>query len=130
MASEADLQWWLSLAPTLRWTWARTYAQRAPHWYVVLGKTPGMDAADFGRAGRVIRTFGEPGKFYNVTRLYLFSEDRRFQFWCIWSKPFRGEDATGINMAESDKVYGPQDNFNLDWLRELRLPVEDDDGRR
>ena len=24
----------------------------------------------------MIRTFGEPGKFYRVTRLYLFTEDR------------------------------------------------------
>ena len=60
-----------------RMTWAkRRPAKRAPHWYIVAGKTPGISYDDFIRAGRVIRTFGEPGKFYRMTRLYLFTEDR------------------------------------------------------
>lgn len=127
-----DLEWWLSLAPTLQWTWAKTYAKRASHWYIVAGKTPGISYDDFIRAGRVIRTFGEPGKFYRVTRLYLFTEDRSLQFWCGWSSPPKDDDATGINMAKTDRVYGPQSDFDQDRLRELRLPrdVDDDDRRR
>jgi hypothetical protein len=46
--SKADLRWWLDLAPTLTWTFAKTYAKSAPHWYVtVLGnKTPGLTLDD------------------------------------------------------------------------------------
>lgn len=40
-AVQEDLRWWLTLAPSLQWTWAVTYAESAPHWYVVLGRTPG-----------------------------------------------------------------------------------------
>lgn len=76
MTTPHDLEWWLTLAPTLEWTWAKTYADSAPHWYVVEGKTPGMTREDFIRAGRVIRTYGEPGRFYSMTNLYLFSGDR------------------------------------------------------
>ena len=75
-ATAEDRRWWLRLAPTLQWTWAVTYAQTAPHWYVVLGRTPGMERDDFIRVGRVIRTFGEAGRFYSMTNLYLFTEDR------------------------------------------------------
>jgi hypothetical protein len=81
VTTSADLRWWLQIAPTLRWTWARTYSRTSPHWYIVAGKTPGLDHDDFIRAGRVIRSFGSPGKFYRVTRLYLFTADRRLQFW-------------------------------------------------
>ena len=35
-------------------------------------------------------------------------------------------------MAKTDRVYGPQSDFDQDRLRELRLPrdVDDDDRRR
>jgi hypothetical protein len=124
VTTSADLEWWLTLAPTLQWTWAKTYAKRAPHWYVVLGRTSGICDDDFARAGRVIRAFGEPGRFWSMTNLYLFSEDRQLKYWCMWSRPFRGEDATGVNMATTERVYGPQSNFDQDRLRELVLPRE------
>ena len=31
-ATSDDLRWWLDIAPTLKWTWAKTYADFAPHW--------------------------------------------------------------------------------------------------
>jgi hypothetical protein len=116
----ADLDWWLDLAPTLKWTWAKTYANSAPHWYVVQGRTEGMTRADFLRAGRVIRTFGEPGKFYSMTNLYLFTQDRRLKFWCMWSSPPKDDDATLINLATTERTYGPQAGFDEARVRELR----------
>lgn len=62
---QADLRWWLDLAPTLTRIFARTYAETAPHSYVVNGRLPDLTMDDYVRAGRVIRTFGESGKFYN-----------------------------------------------------------------
>lgn len=122
MTDRADLDWWLTLAPSLKWTWAKTYAQTAPHWYVVLGRTEGITRDDFIRAGRVIRTFGEPGKFWSMTNLYLFSADRRLKMWCIWSDPPEDADSTLINLAYGDNVYGPQRDFDEARLRALRLP--------
>jgi hypothetical protein len=128
-AMREDLRWWLDLAPTLEWTWAVTYADSAPHWYVVEGRTPGMTHAEYVRAGRVIRTFGEPGKFWSYTNLYLHTEDRRLKFWCMWSWPPRDRDATLINLATTERTYGPQTGFDQARLDELRLPLPDDGHR-
>lgn len=121
-ATAEDLEWWLGLAPTLEWTWAKTYAETAPHWYVVLGRTPGLQRADYVRTGRVIRTYGQPGKFWATTNLYLFTDDRRLKFWCIWSSPPEDYDATLINLATTERVYGPQSGFDTERVLELALP--------
>lgn len=99
-----DLVWWLRLAPTLRWTWARTYADSAPHSYVVLDRTEGLTRDDFIRAARVIHTFGEPGRFYSSTNNYL-THGR----WRWWTMDARLEDTDLINQAVNDRVYGVQD---------------------
>lgn len=112
----------MGLAPTLEWIWAKTYAESAPHWYVVLGRTQGLTRTDYERAGRVIRTFGEPGKFYSSTNLYLYTEDRSMKFWAMWGDPPQAEDADLINMATTERVYGPQDDYDRERLRSLRLP--------
>ncbi len=122
MSTPADLDWWLDLAPTLSWTFARTYADTAPHWYVVKDRTPGLAHEDYVRAGRVIRTYGEPGKFWSYTNLYLYTEDRRLKFWCMWSNPARESDATLINLATTERTYGPQQDFDMERVHELRLP--------
>jgi hypothetical protein len=44
--THTDLEWWLDLAPRVEWTWARTYADSAPHSYVVLGRTAGLLGRD------------------------------------------------------------------------------------
>src|SRR4051794_13746791 len=79
--SHADLEWWLSIAPTLEWTFARTYAETAPHSYVVVGRTEGLSHEYAVRAGRVIHTFGRPAKFYGATNIYLTSRDGALKLW-------------------------------------------------
>ena len=82
------------------------------------------------RAGRVIRTFGEPGRFYSMTNIYLFADGRlgprTLKFWCMWSSPPRDDwDPTLINLATTEKTYGPQTDFDADVLAALRLPESD-----
>lgn len=123
MTTTADLAWWLDLAPRLRWTEAVTYRDTAPHWYIVEGRTPDIQRADFVRAGRVIRRFGQPRKFYSMTNLYLLDATGRMIFWAMWSSPPRDDDATLINLARADLVYGAQRDFDdarVDELRDLR----------
>lgn len=120
-AAQEDLRWWLETAPTLEWTWAVTHADSAPHWYVVLGRTHGLDRDGYVRAGRVTRTFGEPGKFYSMTNLYLFTEDRSRKYWCMWGADPKDEDATLINMATTERTYGEQRDVDLVRLESLRL---------
>lgn len=105
MTLEEDLQWWLELAPTLNWTFAKTMPD-APHSYVVRGRT--LDEERFMRAVKVIRTFGEPGKFYSATNIYLTDNETKTKWWTM------GDTLEGtiiINKAATDDghVYGKQD---------------------
>ncbi|MET3770283.1 hypothetical protein ABIB15_002993 [Marisediminicola sp. UYEF4] len=100
-----DLTWWLELAPRLGWNFAKTYAQSAPHSYVVRGRTPDLTGEDYVRAGAVIRTFGQPGKFYDTTNIYLTSTDGSIKWWTM-DAVVANTDL--INQATTDRVYGVQ----------------------
>jgi hypothetical protein len=75
-----DFGWWLALAPTLEWTVARTYAQTAPHGYVVHPRTAGMTKSDYVRAAHAIHTFGEPAKFYSIDAAHRNSPEMLIEF--------------------------------------------------
>jgi hypothetical protein len=101
-----DLEWWLDLAPTLTWRFATTYADTAPHSYIVLGKTPRLTRDDFRRAAAVIRTFGQPAKFYSMTNIYLTSRDGSLKWWAMDISVI---DTGLINQATTEAAYGDQD---------------------
>lgn len=65
-----------------------------------------MTAEDFVRAGRVIRTFGVPGKFWSYSNIYLTSPDGRLKWWTM--DPV-ADDTDLINRATTDRTYGPQE---------------------
>lgn len=100
-----DLDWWLATVPALDWIWAKTYADTAPHEYVVEGRTAGLSQDDFVRAGRVIHTFGRPAKFYSMTSIYLTSPDGRLKWWTMDSDV---RDTTLVNQATTERLYGVQ----------------------
>jgi SAM-dependent methyltransferase len=102
-----DRDWWLSKAPALSWTFAKTYAETAPHEYVVLGRhgCP-LSREDCVRAAKVIATFGEPAKFYSMTGIYLTSADGLTKWWTMDAVL---DDTDLINQASTDRVYGVQD---------------------
>jgi len=60
--TQNDFNWWQEKILTLDWVFAVTYAEGAPHEYIS-DRTEDMTKADFERAARVIRTYGEPQKF-------------------------------------------------------------------
>lgn len=95
----------MGLAPALNWAFARTYAQTAPHSYVVLGRTAGMTKDDYVRAGRMIQTFGRSAKFYGMTSIYLTSPDGRMK-WRTMDPEVT--ETNLINQANSDRLYGVQ----------------------
>ena len=100
-----DLDWWLEFAATQNWTFAKTYAETAPHHYVVESRTPGVTHEDMVRAARVIHTFGTPGKYYSLTKIYLVSPDGRFRWW---TEDRHFTDATLVNRATTELNYGIQ----------------------
>lgn len=107
MITQQDLDWWFETATTLTWTFAKTYAETAPHEYVVAGRNGcPLSRGDFVRAAKVIATFGRPAKFYSMTGIYLTSPDRRLKWWTMDADL----DSTDlINQATTERVYGRQD---------------------
>ncbi len=100
-----DLNWWLEFAATRKWTFAKTYAATAPHHYVVEGRTPGVTHDDMVRTARVIHTFGSPGKYYSLTKIYLVSPDGRYRWW---TEDNHFTDTTLVNRATTELFYGIQ----------------------
>lgn len=100
-----DLHWWLEFAAAREWTFARTYAQTAPHHYVVEGRTPGVTHDDMVRDARVIHTFGSPGKYYSLTKIYLVSPDGQYRWW---TEDSHFTDTTLVNRATTELSYGIQ----------------------
>lgn len=107
MVTKADLNWWLDLEPELEWQFATTYAEGAPHEYVIAGKTPGFTADDAARAAHVIRTYGEPMKFYKETRIYLVTP-MGWKHWDMQGQVIIDESVTVINRGRVGHVYGIQ----------------------
>jgi Methyltransferase domain len=126
MTTDEDLDWWLGLAPALEWTYARTYAESAPHSYVA-NRTAGMTRKDFVRAAHVIATFGQPAKFYTMTSIYLASPDGRVKWWTM----DRDLSATAlINQATTERLYGvqnaPSTSSGIETPYDARATVYDD----
>jgi SAM-dependent methyltransferase len=63
------------------------------------------DPSDIERAARVIHTFGQPGKYYSVTKIYLVSPDGRHRWW---TEDRHFTDATLVNRATTAVNYGIQ----------------------
>lgn len=100
-----DLDWWMNFAATREWTFAKTYAETSPHHYVVENRTPGVTHNDMVRAARVIHTFGQPGKYYSLTKIYLVSPDGRLRWW---TEDNHFTDTTLVNRATTELSYGIQ----------------------
>ncbi len=101
----SDLNWWLQAADQLEWTFAKAYATTAPHDYVVLGRCP-LSRGDIIRAAKVIHTFGQPGKYWDTTNIYLTSPDGRWKWWTMDPDL---NPTTLVNRATTGLTYGVQD---------------------
>lgn len=110
MSTQEDLDWWLAKVETLTWTWAKSYADTAPHWYVVEPRTPDMTHEDYIRAAKVIHTYGQPGKFWSYTNLYLTDPQQKWKYWIMGTVQENDETYGLINRAAAENTYGPQDS--------------------
>ena len=99
--TQKDLDWFTAWEPDQKWTFAKSMPD-SPHSYVVRGKT--VTDEEFQRAVRVIRTFGEPAKFWSRTHIYLTVGAKRF-----WTMGDPMATTKIINVADDGKHYGVQD---------------------
>ena len=61
------------------WTWARTYAKTAPHWYILRQQYPGL----FHRLSHVIRLYGTDREYRDTGQTYRYLVIGECQFWGI-----------------------------------------------
>ena len=59
------------------WTWAKTYAETAPHWYIVRDKYPGL----FWRLARAIDLHGIRQEFRNSGQFNYYLTIGEFKYW-------------------------------------------------
>lgn len=123
MTGREDLRWWWNLAPTLKWQFAKSMPD-VPHWYIIEGRTVGLTRDDFLRAVRVIFTFGTPGKFFSKPNLYLTNPRGNLKCWAMPGDPLDLDRMHIINLATTDRTYGPQTLTDADRARldALALP--------
>ena len=79
-----------------RWTFARTYAEHAPHEYVVKGKC-NVDDEEFVRMARFVDDNGFEAKFFSQTNSYY--ELDGYYYWTKYRDP---EGARIINRCRKD----------------------------
>lgn len=103
--TKTDLAWWLAFAGSREWTFAKTYADTAPHHYIVEARTPQVTHEDMVRAAQVIHTFGTPGKYYSLTKIYLVSPDGDYRWW---TEADDFADTTLVNRGTTLLSYGVQ----------------------
>jgi hypothetical protein len=103
--TERDLAAFREWVDRAAWVTAK---RGAPHQYVVRGKQV-IDDELWLRLVKMIRRYGEPGKFHRNVLIYWIVDDHRY--WTMG--PAWGVDAVTqaiiINRARKDDVYGVQD---------------------
>lgn len=80
-----------------RWIFAKTYAERAPHEYIVRGKTR-CSEDDFENLIRYIRANGLTMYFWNRTQTYIYLEGHLY-----WTMGEPINEATVINRSDVEK---------------------------
>ena len=83
-----------TLISSVEWTWAKTYAKSAPHWYCVFKRNPELDQ-EFRYFTQYIRDHGVTRKFWSKEFTYL--EIEGFEYWS-YGAPV--EETELINRAE------------------------------
>ena len=82
---------------SVEWTWAKTYAETWPHYYIVKDR---VDGELFVRMVRHIRQFGKEGPFYS--RRFIYYEEDGLVYWTMGAPT---EKTTIINRCTPENTY-------------------------
>lgn len=91
-AEQKRIEAFLSKAPC---KWAKSYADRAPHWYILVSACPGELTEEFYWFVQAIKDFGYQEKFWSKTFTYLNVGEYKY-----WSMEQPHEKAILINKAK------------------------------
>lgn len=114
---EEELAWFVENAPTWTWRWAKTFADTAPHSYVMKGEQ--LDAETYERAVRVVMAMGQPANYYRRVNLELKLPELQMLFGApfderlitgvkFWPMTNQMSVSKAFNMAPMELSYGEQ----------------------
>ena len=103
--TKQDLDWWLDVRRHPRVDVRQDLRRDGAAPLRGRGRTPGVTHEDMVRAARVIHTFGQPGKYYSLTKIYLVSPDGKYRWW---TEDNHFTDTTLVNRATTELFYGIQ----------------------
>lgn len=92
MFTEIDFRNFVSI---FKWTFAKTYADTAPHEYIVLEKVGLEHKAEFIRAAQFIRDAGFEAYYYRRKGFYYILDDNYY-----WTMDKNVEDTNLLNRAK------------------------------
>jgi len=81
-----------------KWTFAKTYAKKAPHEYIVLDKVGIEHKAAFVAVARFIREAGFKAYYYRRQGYYFILDDNYY-----WTMDDKAEDTDLINRAKTSE---------------------------
>lgn len=103
MTEPEDLRWTQALVPKLSWTYAKTYANSAPHSYIHLRDSNHLSRDDFRRLAATIETFGTVKTFHGRPNIYLDVLSDH-----LWHMDPSVSEADLVNKASRANLYGEQ----------------------
>jgi hypothetical protein len=80
MLEKGTLEFMRKYISSVRWIFAKTYAETAPHEYTLRKEKPDLDG-DFVRFAQLIRSEGYDDQFWNQTHRYLDIDGH--QYWTM-----------------------------------------------
>jgi hypothetical protein len=120
-ATADDLRWWMSIAAKLDYSWASTYADHTPHWYLARERTKMLSLDDYYRALSVIWTYGRPEQFNGRVNVYLHDFRSNRKWFATGASLANRYEVALINMAQGDVYYGEQAITGFDTATHVDL---------
>lgn len=104
---EEELAWFMEEAPTWTWRWAKTFADTAPHSYVMKGEQ--LSDEIYERAVRVAMALGQPANYYRRVNIELVLPEMQVMF----GAPFHEELITGVKFWPMTHQMSVSKAFNM-----------------
>lgn len=119
IALAEDLEWWADRAPHVAWRWAKTFADTAPHMYLMRGDGR-ITEEEYVRLFLMIQKYGQPAMFHGRVSIELafpnlvvpfgppYRETSAYQGFKFWPMSRFLSDSRAMNMSPMEFVYGEQ----------------------
>lgn len=101
MEKKYNLEFFTKWVDEFEWTFAKSYADKAPHEYLVAKKIPQEDRKIMIEFAKFIKTNGYSEKFYQSSFVYLNIGDKKY-----WTMDYPLYKTDLVNRCPIENTYG------------------------